>query len=200
MSYPVTVVLRLMHLVLCRHHCLLLLLLLLLLLGNVVTSVGVTVAKVLHFDLRLNLGQVGRRGRCGGHSLHLYGHHARGARKQRKSLSQPWANHKRHGESTKFVSSFLLPFLCFSATLRRSTGGRVSSRKCSHAAWFRTHDDEHGGGGRGGGNGSARRQQGREGEATDALQWQRRRRRRQHLPFRARNVGTRSLVAWLTPM
>ena len=157
MSYPVTVVLRLMHLVLCRHHCLLLLLLLL---GNVVTSVGVTVAKVLHFDLRLNLGQVGRRGWCGGHSLHLYGHHARGARKQRKSLSQPWANHKRHGESTKFVSSFLLPFLCFSATLRRSTGGRVSSRKCSHAAWFRTHDDEHGGGGtgggRGGGNGSAR--------------------------------------------
>ena len=55
---------------------------------------------------------------------------------------------------SSFLPSSFPPFLSFSATLRRSTGGRVSSRKCSHAAWFRTHDDEHGGGGGGAGSSS----------------------------------------------
>ena len=121
MSYPVTVVLRLMHLLLCRHHRLLLLLLLL---GNVIHSVGISVAKVLHLDLRLNLGQVGRRGWCGGHSLHLYGHHARGARKQR--MQQAAQSRESTNFSPSFLPSFFLPSR-FSLSQQRFVGRLVAA-------------------------------------------------------------------------
>ena len=104
-------------------------------------------------------------------------------------------------------SLFLLPYLslCFSATLRRSTGGRVSSRKCSHAAWFRTHDDEqrrrrrrqrrHRRRARRQKEGrEARRQQTRfNGRGSGGRQGRRRGRRRQHLPFSPSSQRRRSL-------